>query len=94
MEETNEINAFEIVVEETNVTDNDVEYVEIVAYKVYEDGKREIAYTARKPKSVEKHMNPEQEAQLDRDEIMCDMALNIADIKLNQELSMMGGDTV
>lgn len=70
-------------------------YVRENTYKVFTDETKEIACYVEYPKPPDNYVPPltdKEIAQLDRDEVMLDMALTIEEIKLNQELSMIGGE--
>lgn len=78
-----------------NEIDKDgVPYIEETTYRVFNDGTKEFAcsVTYPKPSDEEEETVSEEELQLSRDEIMLDMALSLEEIKLNQEIQMMGGE--
>lgn len=72
---------------------NGVIYVRETTYRIFADETREIACAVEYPKLSDEFVDTKEQAQLDRDEILCDIALNIAEIKMNQEISAMGGET-
>lgn len=72
---------------------NGVIYVCETTYRIFTDETQEIACVVEYPKLSDEFMDIKEQAQLDRDEILCDIALNIAEIRLNQEIPAMGGET-